>query len=385
MTNEMSGNLKGTAYVPLFKAEELLTQLPVAELRPIFAQSEDGLMSEMPTKRGVFVDNAPYEVVSDRYKPVQHSEAFKQVCEVIAGVDLQLMVKVSWYGDRAQMSVVVEDDIADTVRFGFYVSNVHDGLHAVTYSFAMDRVQRYKEVVQHQSTTVLQDGEDAKPKKGGYSYIELVGFRQICSNGMKIRVPMDEVMAATGTQATELQMSVKRALTEVWETEENRIRVKSILHVRKKISHKGDVVKKLEEQKKVMEVLVALKDPVKRMIARAQNKHVGPKEAMDVLVSYLGVGTARRIVQCVADGECDPLVSAWDVYNSFTYYATHKADSVREINRVENASADYLVLLSRSPADAITAVATAVPTVKTAQKVKVKTPSSSKSSKKVSK
>lgn len=340
--------MNGYRTVPLWQAEQLFREeLPQAELRDIFFRANPGETASMavPHKKVVVINGVPFETVStSRYKLVQFEDAFKPVIETLAGVDLNVGVNVGWAGDQAKLDCIIEDDVADTVRLGFRVSTAHDGAHAIAYSFAATKVQKEKtgkKIERTQSVEMKEGGSyNTESTRGGYMYVELVGYRQVCSNGMKIRIPLDEAIDAS--IKGERDVSIKKMLTEVWTEDETRVRVHELIARNVRIAHTGNVKDKIEAQKKIVEFMAALRDPVRRMITRAQDFKVSDQEASQILRAYLG----DRLGGEVYARAKEPTDTAWGVYNAMTFYATHIAQNEREISKIENASADYLVMLS---------------------------------------
>lgn len=340
--------MNGYRTVQLWQAEQLFeNELPKASLQPVFCKNDlaDGAQIAIPHKKAVVINGVPFETVStSKYKLVQFSDAFKPVVETLAGVDLNIGINVGWNNDSAHLDCIIEDDVADTVRLGFRVSTAHDAAHSIAYSFSAQKVQREKtgkQITKTESREMKDGGSyDFDSKRGGYKYVELVGYRQVCSNGMKIRIPLEEAIDAK-IQGEE-SVSIKKMLTEVWVEDEVRRQVQELVSQNVKIAHIGKVQEKIEAQKRMVEFMAILRSPVQRMIARAQNFKLSDQEAKLVLTAYLG----DRLGKDVHAKATEPLDSAWGVYNAMTSYATHKTDSDREIRKLENSSADYLVMLA---------------------------------------
>lgn len=349
------GQLKGkTGYktVPLFAAEPLIKdELPSAQLVDVMAKMPDGSMIAAPHKKMVVINGETFETVSTRYKLVQHADAFKPVVETLSGIDLNIGVSVGWSGDAAWLDCIVEEDVADSVRIGFRVGNAHDGATALTYSFATAKVEKHVETKKWETQVGKIDAgaggfkpEDFTPKNaGGYRYIELVGYRMACSNGMLIRIPLEEALNATDAPKSGVgSISVKQVMTEIWESHEERLTVRNLAQQSARIAHIGKVGDKIAAQKKIAEFMALLRNPVQRMIQRAQATKITPVEARETLEAYLGV----RLATDVLASNTEPLETSWDLYNYITFFATYKAKNEREENKLQRAGGDYLVMLA---------------------------------------
>jgi len=337
--------LMGYKTVPLYAAEALVnSELPKAELAPVL-YTHDGQTKECKHKKIVIVEGQPFDTVSNRYKLVQHSEAFLQVLEPLAGIDMNIGVNVGWYGDGATLDLIYEKELIDTVRAGFQVKSRHDGKSAISYSFSSAKVEKWNEIVEKTESQEAGASPDLTPKHdGGYRYIEMVGYRLACMNGMKIRIPLEEVIknAATAPKEGVGSLSVKQMLTEVWTEIEQKERISDLIRVNSRILHMGKVKDKLTAQKNFVELMIALQEPAKRLIQRAMATKANERIAVDTFNTYLGERLGTEVYATASE----PMNTAWGVYNAMTEYATHRAHNLREKNKLENASADYLVMLA---------------------------------------
>ena len=167
-------------------------------------------------------------------------------------------------------------------------------------------------------------------------YVKLVPIRDRKRSTKEVLGAKDAPKEGVGS------LSVAKVLSEIWTENEQKETVKSLISRNVKIAHVGKVQEKIEAQKRIVEFMTALRDPVKRMIARAQCFKMNEQMAKEVFVAYLG----ERLGLEVYAKATEPLDSAWGCYNAMTSYATHQTSKQREISKLENASADYLVMLN---------------------------------------
>jgi len=224
--------------------------------------------------QAVIVDNKVAAVVSSKYGLVQHSDAFKPIVEGIRASNVPFHYRCFAYGELARKAYldVITTETYDTVRVGFRVANSIDGTSAIRYSFSMIK----------ETNTV-----------------ELVGYRQVCSNGMKIRVPLAEA--------------------EFVEAEE-RQKIEQLLAAQKRIVHSKDALEKVRLVQVAVEAISLLREPVARIIQAAQRKEITKEESEKLLEKYIGKNLKDRILdQFVGNKE----KSLWSLYNAVTYVASH--------------------------------------------------------------
>lgn len=148
---------------------EVLDKLPVASLQPVFLGNEK---VEAEKSRAVVVEGQPVAFVSNHYTLVNHKDAFLEALNTME-VPLNDSTELAVYGKNgyASMRVMFDelmiDDGAEGIRMGFEIKNSID--KSACLGVEMKRKQQY-------------DGT------GGT--VTFFGLRQICSNGMKIKVPI---------------------------------------------------------------------------------------------------------------------------------------------------------------------------------------------------
>lgn len=213
-----------------------------------------------------------------RYKLVQHEEAFRPIIEGLTQAG-QTNFKFSLINNEkfASLRIHVSGEGYDSVSLGFDVTNSFDGSEAISYGFKTLRNQKW---------------------------IELVGYRQVCSNGMKIRVPLD--------QAEFIRPELREKVTELLEH-----------HAR--ILHTSKVFEKIELMQYVVEAMSLLKEPVEAIIKKSQTFKLLDKERAEELIKkHVGERYKKKIMAKYMDDIEDN--SLWSLYNAITNFASHTDD-----------------------------------------------------------
>jgi hypothetical protein len=221
-------------------------------------------------------------ITSDGYEIVQHSQAFRPILEALT---VKYGDKYLWDGHvnarRCSMRFFVIPQGFDGVALGFSVTNSFDRSTSLSYGFEMSNMSD--------------------------SYIELVGYRQVCSNGMKIRVPLDQAEF------------VRKEL---------RVRIESILSQVKRIIHTSAAKKRIEEIQYISEAMVLLQAPVEAMIKKAMKIEVTHAMVEDKIKQWVGI---RRKAKLIEQFDKQGDYSLWGLYNALTFVASH--------GEIKNASA----------------------------------------------
>jgi hypothetical protein len=267
---------------PSEQINDAISSLPMAELLPI--QTESG--EKIPNFRAVKVlmhrgRTCFVNCTSNRYALVQHADAFRPVIEGLTQAGVKDF-KFSCYSDenRAKLNIFVGEKGFDSVQLGIQVYNSYDGSSAVHFGMDLNRKKKF---------------------------VEVVGYRQICSNGMKIRVPLNEAEIIR---------------------EETRVQVESLLHERASLRHTESVVEKLEAIQYTTEALALLREPVELEIKRAMQFPIEKREHLKKLVlKHVGKRYAERVERQYSR---DNGKSLWDLFNAVTFVASHES----EINKV---------------------------------------------------
>jgi len=264
-----------------------LDALPTAE--PVKLYYHDGVEGSCEVKgfSGVLVtDHNGYSNIvhcpTNRYQVVQHKEAFRPIIEgmVQAGVQdfkYTLLANHKW----AEINILVQEIGNDGVRIGFNVKNSFDGSSAIKYGFNMSRAS---------------------------SHLEVVGWRQVCSNGMKIKVPLNEAEIITMEKVTQIQ---------------------TLLAERTSIKHTEAALVRIEAMQYIAEAISLLRDPVEKMILKSQKWTILDRQHLEKLIkTHVG----RRYAQKIASRyDIDGDHSLWGLYNAITYVASH--DELKPVSR----------------------------------------------------
>lgn len=256
----------------LKQAEEInreIAQIPEAYREDICVG-----LKEVPEKdfKAIVVDNKVQAVVSDHYKLVQHREAFRPVIEglTLRGID---KFNFSLWGNhrRAWLNIFVGEGF-DTVKYGFRITNSVDRSTSVRYGLSA-----------FSESQVL----------------ELVGYRQVCSNGMIVRVNLADA--------------------EIVKLEE-RIKIEQQLKQKIAFKHQGDMDKKFEEVQYIVEAFLLLEKPLERIIKKAQSKSLIIEQAKDFIKRYVGERKLDKIMELYGHEE----QTLWGLYNAMTFYYSHR-------------------------------------------------------------
>lgn len=219
---------------------------------------------------------------TNRYQIVQHEQAFRPIVEALtlAGIknfQFNTLANHKW----ASLNVFVTGSGYDGVNLGFSVTNSFDSSSAISYGFKATRSTKS---------------------------IELVGYRQICSNGMKIKVPLNQAEI------------VKLEIVE---------RVTFLLKEHARILHTKNAFHKIETMQYVTEAIGLLQKPVENMIKLAQKWTIDDNKMFKELIKvHVGRRFARKVEH---QYHLDNGNSLWDLYNAMTFVASH--DELRPITR----------------------------------------------------
>jgi hypothetical protein len=275
---------------------EALANLPRAELLKIETEQGEKINNFRTVKvinnnGKTFFVNCP----TNRYTLVQHEDAFRPIIEGLtqAGVS---NFKFSCYSDenRAKLNIFVGSAGFDSVSLGIQVYNSYDGTSAVHFGFDLNRRKQY---------------------------LEVVGYRQVCSNGMKIRVPLNEA------EIIKLETVEK---------------IESLLHERTSLRHTESVVDKLEAIQYTTEALALLREPVENEIKKAMLFTIeNRKKLKELVLKHVGKRYAERVER---QYDRDNGKSLWDLFNAVTYVASHN-DGINKVISRDNLIDKASVLL----------------------------------------
>lgn len=300
----------GTSYFKQQEASDInaaIAELPTAASEQIYNRNGEelndfqGIKVTLPNGRQEYV-NCP----TKRYKIVQHSKAFDPILEGLKLSGNHDFKFVLYYNDRfAKLQVYTGQTGYDTVSLGFSAVNSFDSTTALKYGIKMDR----------------------KTKT-----LELVGYRQICSNGMKIKVPLD--------QAEIIKL----------ETVE---RIQSLIQGQERILHTKSAEEKLQRIQYVVEALSLLHKPVEAYINRAKEFSIADRHKLMQLVKlHVGERYAERVAARYRIDSDREGTSLWSLYNAITYVASHEPElkTVSRENLIDKAADMLLVeVYNRQP------------------------------------
>lgn len=229
--------------------------------------------------RASVVNGKVIDVPTDEYTHVQHEEAFRPAIEGMAISGVHGFQYCLWNDERrANLSILV-GQAADGVNFGFKMTNSFDRTTTVRYSLDANTQEKHVEIVEKEHVLVW-------------------GFRQTCSNGMVIKVPLKVCKYMDAVEVTQFKTLMEK-------------------HV--EIRHKGEVGRKLKNMQYVVEAFIMLNNPVSRMIRDAQAKALTQEDAEELITRYVG----KRIVNEVLEQFAREEQTLWGLTNAVTYIGSH--------------------------------------------------------------
>jgi hypothetical protein len=282
------------------KAEETkktLENIPKASLQTITATKEGKIENNKEIK-AVVVDKRIVATVSKNYKLVQHKDAFSPIFNGLHQTATPYEFSLFQTDTKAFLNVFV-DEIGDNgsgIKLGFRVINSIDGRNAISYALSAKNIER--------QTT-----------------IELVGYRLVCQNGMKIRVPLDQA------EFLKLEKNVTEKITE-------------LIKMATRIVHMGteqEIQQKMEAVQYVTEAIGLLKEPIELIISKAKKIKVDEEMMKSLIKTYVGKRMSQRILEQFAKEKGN----LWGAYQAFTQVASHGC-TVPTMNGLLNKSAIML-------------------------------------------
>jgi hypothetical protein len=221
-------------------------------------------------------------VPTTKYHLVQHEKAFRPLIEGLTQAGIKDFKFVTWAShSRAELQIYVGKPGFDSVQLGFKCSNSFDRSTTIQYGIKMSQVD---------------------------SYIEIVGYRQVCSNGMIVRVPI----ANAEFVRPELVVKLKKMLFDQ----------------KAKIRHNSLAEERMLSIQYAVEAVALLAQPVEAMIKASIDKKLTREEIEGIVAKHITKRYRQRIIDGV-EGD-----SLWDLYNSITYVASHDA-SIMDARRTK--------------------------------------------------
>jgi hypothetical protein len=271
------------------EAEGLLDSLPVASLQEIEVADAGNSNHYQAVINEKIKDVVG--VVSGKYQLVQHKEAFQPIVEALNSIGASYRMNIGYTQRKAWMSIVTNSEATDGVSIGFQALNSIDGTTAIRYGFANFKQTRW---------------------------VELVGYRQVCSNGMVVRVPLDNA------EFVKL---------------EEREKIEVLLRETARIIHMGKAHDKVEAIRYIVEAMELLKEPVARMIEASKNKILAEKMAKELIAKYLGKRLNKKVLAQYRKEE----KNLWGLYNAMTFVASHNKEiATSSADSLLNGSAEML-------------------------------------------
>jgi hypothetical protein len=289
------------------KSGEVLNDIPVAEMQPISAVEYSGSAYkpiENPKQiMAIVVKGKIVASVSKRYKLVQHKEAFDPIFKGLhkTGTDYDFaMFRTDTKAFLRVFTTGIKDN-GSSIQLGFEARNSIDGRNAITYNLGSKLIERKTEIVAR-----------------SVQVVDVWGYRQVCSNGMKIRVPL--------VQHEEIHLF-----------KETTEKIRELLAMATRIVHLGEAEQKIKAVQYVVEAMALLKEPVALIIEKAKDRKIGQAQAKKLIALYIGKRLAKDIQEKFATED----KTLWGLYNAVTFVASHGV-AIPTMNGLINKSAILL-------------------------------------------
>jgi len=263
-------------------AEEInpaIKELPIAKE---VALLRNDTKEELATRKAIVVNDEIVQVCSDKYVLVQHEKAFRPVIDGLTVSNIANFEFMIWNTlGKANLSIMVGNS-EDGVKYGFRVINSVDGSQAIRFGYNATRRDSYVEMVDKEEVIVW-------------------GYRQVCDNGMKIRIPLK---------------TLKYVDAEV------RTKITELLEGKERMKHLGTALNsRLEALQYIVEAMLLLKEPLNRMIIDAQKFKLTRKVAEQHIKKYV---SQRKLDMFLEQYDTEMGDNLWSLYNSVTWFASHE-------------------------------------------------------------
>lgn len=249
--------------------EKQLEEIPSAEMLKINIKG----IENPRDLHMVTVQNRLVAIVGNNYQLVQHKDVFKPIVNALHETGEEFDMKL-WHNDKKASLSILTTETKDGIRLGFSATNSVNGKSSIKYSFSNFHTTRY---------------------------IEIVGYRKVCSNGMLMRVPLDNAEIIRSEQQEKIEILLEK-------------------HAR--IIHLGKAKELVEEIEEIVEAMSMLKEPVALMIQKAENRKLAETEVDTILKKYIG----KRHVEKIKEQYNKEKPTLWSLYNSLTFVGSHDED-----------------------------------------------------------
>lgn len=287
----MENETKQFNYWQLMPAEQInpeIAKLPKAEIWNLKASPSKKLQKQGLYGDGVLEDVAKYNIVrvNDNgkinyinpnvdYNAVQHEKAMRPIIDAltVSGVkDFRFCLTHTY--KEASLWLFVGAEGYDGVSVGFEVLNSFCGHKKLNYGVKLDSFKRH---------------------------IEIVGYRQVCSNGAKIRVPLEEAEIVKPEVVT---------------------KIKELASMNFSFKHTSSVMEKIEQVKYISEAVALLRQPIENMIKKAEKVKLDKEKLSELIKLHVGKRYKARVLDAQANENND----VWGLFNAITYVASHDKD-----------------------------------------------------------
>jgi len=282
------------------KLIEELELLPTAFEAPVYftAKTETGEETNEIEDRKAIIDtsnNKMIDIVSKHYVLIQHKDAFKKVIDKLEiPEDAKVDFKTTAFNGTATLNVLFDsmqlDDGEQGITMGTTIRN--------SYNRSMTL-----------GIQVLNKSYNNNEK-----VIILYGMRQICANGMKIKVPLGEM---TNAELDKLNPEKDVVAVEKIGHEANLDKIHA------NIKHYG---KKNFDMKfdNILNLISRSRNYVQNKINDAMKNKISVEDFEEELKK---INIAPRVIEKMKDELAQEKNTMWEAYNVVTAYATHKVNN----------------------------------------------------------
>lgn len=243
--------------------------------------------------KAIKVNGEVVDIPSRHYVIVQHETAFRPVIEGLtqAGItnfEYQLYAN----NNRAYLNLFVGSvkDSHSTINIGFRMVNSFDRSTTVDYGINV---------------------------RGHTKYFEFVGFRQVCSNGLVIRVPFAEADF------------IAEDITE---------KVQEIFKKHFAFKHNSKANERIANMQFLVEGIALLREPLQQMINKAERINLTEEQIEAILAKHFCERKRKQILAKYQYNEDTEGTSFWGLYNAITEIASHDSTIAQREHMLDKAS-----------------------------------------------